>query len=180
MDAKPAFRGAWSRGRRAAVLADAFYEWSDVRDEVADPRNGDEPGTPPSGPSRRPVARSARPRRQPWAIRLAGGAPFAFAALWDSWRDPAAPDAPPLVSCTLVTTAPNPLVATIHDRMPVILTGDALRRWLSADTAPDEALALLAAYPAEHMEAWPVSPAVNTPAHDEPAVLEPVGPVRVG
>jgi putative SOS response-associated peptidase YedK len=165
----PAFRDAWARGRRCAVLADAFYEWQDVRDATADPRNGD-PGTT----GRRPVARAAKPRKQPWALRLAGGAPFAFAGLWERWRDPADPEAAPLVTCTLVTTAPNALVASIHDRMPVILAGDALTAWLDGSVDADAAAALLAPYPAEAMEAWRVSMRVNTPANDDPGVLAPV------
>ena len=165
----PAFRDAWARGRRCAVLADAFYEWQDLADAAADPRNGD-PGTT----GRRPVARRAKPGKQPWALALHDGAPFAFAGLWARWRDPADPDAAPLVTCTLVTTRPNALVAAIHDRMPVLLTGDALAAWLAADTTPDAAAALLAPYPAEAMAAWRVSPRVNAPANDDPDVLAPL------
>jgi putative SOS response-associated peptidase YedK len=120
------------------------------------------------------VARRAKPRKQPWALALDDGAPFAFAGLWARWRDPADPDAEPLVTCTLVTTRPNALVAAIHDRMPVLLTGDALTAWLAAGTTPDAALALLAPYPAEAMAAWRVSPRVNAPANDDPGVLAPL------
>ncbi|HEY0972247.1 MAG TPA: SOS response-associated peptidase, partial [Gemmatimonadales bacterium] len=118
---RSAFRDAWARGRRCAILADVFYEWQDVRDDAADPRNAD-PGTT----GRRPVARTPKPAKQPWAIRLENGEPFALAGLWESWRDPERPDDAPLVSCTLITTSPNALMRRIHDRMPVVLTGDAL------------------------------------------------------
>lgn len=166
---KPAFRDAWARARRCAILADVFYEWQDVADAAADPRNAD-PGTT----GRRPVARRAKPKKQPWAIRLDGGEPFAFAGLWESWRDPERPDDPPLVSCTLITTSPNALMRGIHDRMPVILTGDALVEWVDRETRPERAAELMRPYDARAMEAWRISTRVNTPANDDPSVLEPL------
>ncbi len=163
---KPSFREAWSRGQRCAILADVFYEWQDVGDVAADPRNGD-PGTT----GLRPVRRQTKPAKQPWALGLADRGPFAFAGLWERWRDPRQPDAAPLVTCTIITTAPNALVAPIHDRMPVILTGDALAEWVDRNTTPAAAHRLLRPYPAESMEAWRIDTRVNTPANDEPEVL---------
>jgi putative SOS response-associated peptidase YedK len=165
----PAFRDAWARGRRCAVLADAFYEWQDLADATADPRNGD-PARRGGGRWRARRSRGSSRGRS----RSHDGAPFAFAGLWARWRDPADPDAAPLVTCTLVTTRPNALVAAIHDRMPVLLTGDALTAWLAAARRPTAALALLAPYPAEAMAAWRVSPRVNAPANDDPGVLAPL------
>lgn len=172
---KPTFRTPFAKGRRCLVLADVFYEWQDTGDATADPRNGD-PGTT----GRRPVARAPKPRKQPWAIGLADRAPFAFAGLWESWRDPADPAAAPLATCTLMTTAPNALMRPIHDRMPVILPRDAMDTWLDAGTPPDVAASLLRPYDAAAMQAWPISTSVNTPRHDAPDVLAPVGPAVVG
>lgn len=169
---KPAFRTPFTTGRRCLVLADVFYEWQDVGDATADPRNGD-PGTTGT----RPVARRAKPRKQPWAIALTDGAPFAFAGLWDRWRDPATPGAPPVASCTLVTTAPNALLRRIHDRMPVILPAAAMAEWLDPETPPERARALLRPLDAAAMHAWPIGTRVNAPAHDAPDVLEPTGAV---
>ncbi len=165
VDEKPSFREAWSRGQRCAILADVFYEWQDVGAVVADPRNGD-PGTT----GRRPVRRQARPAKQPWALALAEREPFAFAGLWERWRDPRQPDAAPLVTCTIITTAPNVLVAPIHDRMPVILTGDALAEWVDRETTPAAACRFLRPYPAESMDAWRIDTRVNAPMNDEPDV----------
>jgi len=135
---------------------------------AADPRNGD-PGTT----GRRPVARTPRARRQPYAITLADGAPFAFAGLWEAWRDPADPAAGVLPTCTLITTAPNALMARIHDRMPVIVPRAAYRAWLDRDAPLAVAAALLAPYPADAMRAVPISTYVNDPRHDDPRVLAP-------
>ncbi|HEY0972547.1 MAG TPA: SOS response-associated peptidase family protein, partial [Gemmatimonadales bacterium] len=92
----------------------------------------------------------------------------------ESWRDPERPDDAPLVSCTLITTSPNALMRRIHDRMPVVLTGDALVEWVRRETTAERATELLGPYDAETMEAWRITTRVNTPANDDPAVLEPL------
>ncbi len=172
MHEKPSFRGAWNKARRCLVFADLFYEWRDLGDATADPRNGD-PGTT----GRRPVARAPKPPKQPYAIRLADDAPFAFGGLWEAWRDPGAdPDDPDawVPTCTLITTAPNALMARIHDRMPVIVPADRYDAWLDPALPLDDARAMLAPYAPEAMRAYPVSRAVNDPKNDDPAVLEPL------
>jgi putative SOS response-associated peptidase YedK len=176
---KPSFRGAWKAAQRCLVFADAFYEWQDVGDPAADPRNGDAPGAHSGTTGRRPVARAPKPAKQPYAIRMRDDAPFAFAGLWEAWRDPArAPDAAEawVPTCTLITTAPNTLMARIHDRMPVIVPPEAYGRWLDPALPLDEARALLAPYAPEAMRAYPVSRYVNSPAHDDPHVLDPLPP----
>jgi putative SOS response-associated peptidase YedK len=65
-------------------------------------------------------------RKQPYFIKLRDGEPFAFAGLWDHWV-PA--DAESLETCTIRTTAPNAVLQSIHDRMPVILPPDAYNGW---------------------------------------------------
>ncbi|MBC7563872.1 MAG: SOS response-associated peptidase family protein [Gemmatimonadaceae bacterium] len=102
------------------MFADVFFEWRDVGDATAHPRNGE-----PVTTGHRPVARTAEPAKQPHAILMIVSAPFAFGGLWEAWRDPAvgednAPDAW-MTSCTLNTTAPNTVVARLYDRMSVIV-----------------------------------------------------------
>jgi putative SOS response-associated peptidase YedK len=58
--------------------------------------------------------------KQPWAIELADGNIFAFAGLWDRWKDKATGQ--PLETYTIITTDPNELMGPIHNRMPVILS----------------------------------------------------------
>jgi len=109
--------------------------------------------------------------KTPMYIRLASGKPFAFAGLWESWN---APDASNVLSCTIITTQPNELMATIHNRMPVILPEEAYSTWLeSAEADPQRLAGLLKPYPAKQMQAYPVSPLVNSPKNDVPELIRP-------
>ena len=124
--------------RRCLVVADGFYEWL-----------------------KRPDG-----RKQPQHITLADKAAFAFAGLWERWRDPA--DGEWLLSCSIITTDANALVAPIHDRMPVILAPADHAAWLAAPDA-----ALVKPLPAEAMAATAVSMRVNNVDNDDAACLEP-------
>ena len=111
-------------------------------------------------------------RKRPMWIGLRDRRPFAFAGLWEYWK-PA--DGEPLETCTIITTEPNDLMATIHNRMPVILAPSSYEQWLNPAFQQVEALnALLRPFPAEHMTVFPVSTLVNNPRHDAPQCLEPV------
>ncbi len=110
--------------------------------------------------------------KQPWLVRRRDGAPFAFAGLWSRWRDPAGPES--LDSTAIVTTNANPLVAPIHDRMPVILPPESWASWLDPGSHDRVRLdPLLIPFDPAAMEAFPVSRRVNRPANDDPACLEP-------
>lgn len=145
LGSKPAFSRLLRR-RRCLIPADGFYEWR---------RN-------PDGKTKTPMY-----------IRMKSSRPFAFAGLWDTWRDETGATIP---SCTIITTTPNDLMRSIHDRMPVILREEDYSRWLSAEEAPPQALNdLLVPYPAAEMEAYAVSKAVNSPRVDSPANVQPTG-----
>jgi len=101
--------------------------------------------------------------KQPFCIRIKDGDLFAFAGLYDIWHDAEGNE---LYSYTVITTVPNDLVASIHNRMPVILRQEDEDVWLDKESDPAQLLALLKAYPADKMEAYPVSRAVNSPAND--------------
>ncbi|MFN8641101.1 MAG: SOS response-associated peptidase [Candidatus Binatia bacterium] len=110
--------------------------------------------------------------KQPFHLRARDGAPLAFAGLWDVWR---APDGGRLASCTVVTVPANGVVAAIHERMPAILSPAGLDAWLTPAAAPPAALLpWLTPCPDDWLEAYPVSPWVNTPDHDGPECLAPV------
>lgn len=129
---------------RCLLLADGFYEWKN------------QPGTK---------------TKVPYFIRLKSGSPFAFAGLWDSWHSP---DGSLINSATIITTEPNSLMATLHNRMPVILPPDAYTQWLDPSVRTPESLQhLLLSYPSENMMAHPVSTLVNSPANDSPECLIP-------
>lgn len=140
VEEKPAFRTAFRR-RRCLVPASGFYEW-----------------------------KRAGKGKTPMYIRLRGGAPLAFAGLWDLWHDPAGTGSE-IPSCTIITTTPNELMADIHDRMPAILRPADYQRWLSPlETGPAD---LIAPYPAGEMEAYPVSTLVNVPKNDSQQCIVP-------
>ena len=105
-------------------------------------------------------------------IQLEDQAPFAFAGLWEVWHSP---QADTILSCTILTTEPNDLMTSIHNRMPVILPRDAYAQWLDPnEQKPDQLQLLLKPYPAEEMIAHPVSTVVNNPSNDVPACVQPV------
>ncbi|MER3485794.1 MAG: hypothetical protein C4345_07375, partial [Chloroflexota bacterium] len=117
-------------------------------------------------------------RKQPFYVTLKDGSLFAMAGLYDEF---VAPSGEPVASYTIITTAPNRLVATLHDRMPAILLPSDEDEWLSPEvTDRHQVERLLQPFPAELMVMWPVSPAVNNTRHDDPSLIEPVnGPVDV-
>jgi len=130
--------------RRCLIPADGFYEWR----------------------------KRSRGPKQPYRIAMKDGSPFAFAGLWESWDRSA--DGKPVESCTIITTAANELVRTIHDRMPVILAGSDHDAWLDAVGHPaGTVLDILAPFPAGEMTAVPVSTYVNSAAHDDARCFEP-------
>lgn len=140
---KPSFREAF-RSRRCLVPADGFYEWA-------------------KGPGN---------RKQPLRFVLSGGAPFAFAGLWESWEKGQSGARHPLITFTIITTQPNDLVSPVHNRMPVILKPGDEETWFSG--GPEEASRLLRPYPAREMESYAVSTRVNSPANEGPELIEPV------
>ena len=142
---KPSFRAAYKR-RRCLILADGYYEWK-----------------------KEPESRL----KTPVYIRMESGKPFALAGLWERWH-PSESDAP-LHSCTIITCPPNPLLAKIHHRMPVILPPEAYDQWLNPlEQPPNNLNALLTSYPDEEMEAYAVSRFVNQPKNDSPECISPV------
>ncbi len=95
---------------------------------------------------------------------------FAFAGLYEIWKD----DADNVLrTYTIITTTPNALMEPIHNRMPVILGREDEALWLDKAAEIPALLALLRPYPAELMDAYPVSRAVNSPANEGEALIEP-------
>ena len=138
---KPSFRHCL-RKKRCLIPADGYYEWKKL----------------PDGKT-----------RIPYHIALENREPFAFAGLWDSWKNP---DGVTLESFTIITTKANELSSGIHDRMPAILTPESEDAWLDpAITGRDDLLPLLAPYPSEKMIAFEVSSLVNSPRNDTPECI---------
>jgi putative SOS response-associated peptidase YedK len=127
---RPAFRDAYFR-RRCLIPANGFYEWK---------REG--------------------ALKQPWYIRPAGDELFAFAGLWEKWRD--------LETCTVITAAANLAVGRIHDRMPVIISREHYAGWLHGEEG------LLRPAPQHSVLCQPVGDSVNRAANEGPALIEPL------
>ena len=103
-------------------------------------------------------------QRQPFHFGMKDNALFAFAGVWDRWRSPAGQV---LESCSILTTAPNKLLADVHDRMPVILPRLHYQTWLTAPAAEAERLAeLLVPFDASLMRRYAVSALVNKPQNE--------------
>src|SRR6185369_12290160 len=91
--------------------------------------------------------------KQPIYIRMREGRPFVFGGLWEEWRG----EEGMVESFCIVTTRPNELCASVHDRMPLILREEDFARWLDASTKQRTVDALLRPYASAEMECYPVS-----------------------
>lgn len=111
-------------------------------------------------------------RKAPYFIHLANDDPMAFAGIWESWRSP---EGTWIETCAIVTTEANALLATLHDRMPVILAKETFDTWLDLDEHEPEVLQrLLVPCPPETLTMHPISTMVNKVGNDTPECLKPI------
>jgi len=110
---KPSFRDAF-RKRRCIVPMDFYYEWQAPA----------EPKAP----------------KQPYAIARADGQMMAAGAIWETWR---AQDGTLIDTMAIITRAPDPEIAAIHDRMPIEIAIDDLALWLDPNTDPSTVIAMM-------------------------------------
>lgn len=130
--------------KRCLILADGFYEWKSI---------------------------AGRKTKTPYFIHMKDRNPFAFAGLWDTWESS---DGSSMKTCTIITTGPNDLMKSLHNRMPVILHPRDYGKWLEpSPQTPDNLLPLIKPFPADAMSAYPVSTLVNKPDHDSPELVVP-------
>ena len=112
--------------------------------------------------------RAERGLRQPYFVRRRDRAPLALAGLWDRWGVEE--------SCAIVTTDSNSLLVPLHDRMPVLLAGEQVDRWVDPRERDFERLRdLLRPSPSDLLELYPVSTRVNRVGQDDPVCIEPAG-----
>lgn len=132
---KPAFRDP-IRFRRCLIPADGFYEWRRI-------------GT----------------TKQPFCFEVNDGELFAFAGLWDGWRDPSGQW---IRSCSILTTAPNIVMSIVHNRMPVILNSSDFDLWLDPGMTDVTAISnLLKPCDPRGMRFYAVSSRINRVANDD-------------
>ena len=106
--------------------------------------------------------------KQPCFIYLKDQALFAFAGLWSNWKNP---EGVSINTYTILTTEANETLATIHQRMPVILPTEKYECWLAPDSNLDTVRSLLKPFPSEEFDFHPVSKAVNSPKNNHPEIL---------
>jgi len=132
------------RHKRCLILADGFYEWQSV---------------------------AGKRTKVPYYIHMKNRKIFAMAGLWDHWENSAGSS---ISTCTIITTTPNELMESIHDRMPVILHPKDYSRWISpTPQTPENLQLLLKPYPAHEMSAYKVSTLVNKATNDQPELVVP-------
>jgi putative SOS response-associated peptidase YedK len=132
---KPTFRDLL-RLRRRLIRADGFYEWK----------------------------RTAR-SKQPFCFEVNNGELFAFAGIWDGWKNP---DGQWIKTCSILTTAPNAVTAAVHDRIPVILDPGSYDRWLDPEMQNIAAISeLLKPHDGRLMRCYPVSSRLNHVTNDD-------------
>jgi putative SOS response-associated peptidase YedK len=138
----PAFREAMKL-RRCLVPADGFYEWK---------RTG--------------------AAKQPFCFEINDGELFAFAGLWDGWKDASGNW---VKTCSILTTTPNAVTSGVHDRMPVILDPDSYDLWLDPGMQDVAAASdLLKPFDARLMRCYPISTRINFVANDDEECSAPV------
>jgi len=136
---KPAYREPL-KFRRCLIPADGFYEWQ-----------------------------RAGKYKQPYCFEVNDGQLFAFAGIWDSWKDPSGSW---IRTCSILTTTANAVTSPVHNRMPVILAPDSYDRWLDPRTA--DASALLKPWDPGLMRCYPVGTRINQVANDDEECARPV------
>lgn len=142
---KPSFRQSFKK-RRCILPVDGFYEWQAI------------PG---------------RSKKQPMFIRRRDGEPFAFAGLWETWRDGSNSDVSEIVTCAIVTTSANAVMEPVHSRMPVMLAEKCWDHWLDPTNEDTDALNhSLEGDKVNALEMWQVSTLVNNARNDGPLLVE--------
>jgi putative SOS response-associated peptidase YedK len=110
---------------------------------------------------------------QPFVVYIKSGRPFAMAGIWDTWMNPET--GVQVHSFAIITVPPNSVLQRLpHHRSPVVLRRNDELRWLRAEHLND-VTALLEPYPAEDMNAYPISPRIKNPRNNAAELLQPVG-----
>jgi putative SOS response-associated peptidase YedK len=108
--------------------------------------------------------------KQPYYFHMKNDKPFTFAGLWETWRG----EESPIDTCALLTTEANELAKTVHNRMPVILTGKDALAWMDLEIDDPAALtAMLKPYGADDLETYPVDVRVGSPRFNSPGCILP-------
>lgn len=129
--------------QRCLILADGFYEWQ---------------------------KQAGSKIKIPYRFELKNREPFAFAGLWQYEEDGEGNKVPHSV---IITTTPNGVIESVHDRMPAILTPENEKDWLNSDVETEQAIEMLSPYPVKEMVSYPISTLINKPSNDTEEIINP-------
>ena len=144
IQSSPTFKASWLNSQRCIVPVAGFYAWQLTQAKY----------------------------RQPYFVRLRDRSVFGLAGIWDR---SVGEDDDVIESCSLIRLQANDLLTGIVNaeyRMPAILRRKDYQSWLRG--TPVEAKAVLLPYKPNWMEAYPVSPRINSTAPDDPDLIRPV------
>jgi putative SOS response-associated peptidase YedK len=139
LDTKPMFK-RYFQNKHCLVIANGFFEWLDTG-------NG----------------------KIPYYITLKNKEPFAFAGIWDLYKDTDDITRPMF---SIITTEPNKSISKIHNRMPVILPREQEKYWLDVSRFTASLKKLLIPYPNKELEIYEVSKLVNSPLNDTKDIIK--------
>lgn len=135
------------KSRRCLIPASGFYEW--LREEKSRPK-------------------------QPFYVAMASGDVFSMAGVWESWKSP---EGAVIVSCSILTTSANEIMAPVHHRMPVIIDEENYDCWLDLEEKnPEKLKSLFKPYASKQMICYPISTLVNSPRNEGPELLQEIDP----
>jgi putative SOS response-associated peptidase YedK len=142
VESKPAFRTAFKQ-RRCLIPASGFFEW-----------------------------KAKKEGKQPYYIHPKHNTLFAFAGLYEHWRNSKGEQ---VDTCTILVTDANAIVKQVHDRMPVILSPEHFNSWLDPDNINRSGLkALLKPWPEDETDLYAVSKKISNPKNDDPECISPI------
>lgn len=114
--------------------------------------------------------------KQPFCFEVNDGELFAFGGLWDGWKNA---EGRWIKTCSILTTEPNAVTATVHDRMPVILDRESYDLWLDPGMSNVQVVSeLLKPYDGNAMRGYPVSTRINHVGNDDEECSRLVEPVQ--
>lgn len=138
---KPSFKKLMAR-KRCLIVADSFYEWKKTDDG-----------------------------KQPKRIQLKGRRLFAFAGLWDKWKN----GDEELFTCTMLTKDANEFMRDIHHRMPIILPKEKEDEWIEPiELRPEAAKQFVSQLEMDEMTAYDVNTYVNAAKNNDEACIAPL------
>jgi putative SOS response-associated peptidase YedK len=149
VDEKPSFRSAFSK-RRCIIPMDGYYEWFRPEDSKA--------------------------KKQPYFIKAKNNPLLAVAGIYEYWKNPdSTSEEKEIHSFSIITTQALLGLATIHDRMPVLVPNRNWDAWLDTDLQnKDEVRSLIATPPNDYFDYYKIGTDVNNARNNGAELILPL------